>query len=333
MKVLVTGASGLLGGALAREARGRGHEVLAPDREELDVTDPEGVEEAVRGFGEKRDGPLVILNCAAFSQVDRAQAEPEEALAVNRDGAANVAGAAARAGAFLLHVSTDYVFDGKKEEPYLPTDQPAPLNLYGISKLAGELAVRAAGGQHLILRTSWLFGHTDAGFVAFLRRAFSEPASTGPLRVVKDETSRPTYVEDLAPALLDLVEARTASAPSSDPESHPAVLHLANRGSCTRLELAQAVQEELRGTVDLGPGEEGSAEGDPLDREILPVTSEAFGAPARRPRYSVLDLTLAEEILGRSLPNWREALRRFLQGKEGPGAETTGPAEGGMKRA
>ena len=277
MRILITGADGLLGSALTAEARTRKMDVLPLSREGLDVTNAEVVHYAVYD-----SQPTVIFNCAAFSKVDRAQTEPEEALAVNRDGARNVAESAAEIAALVVHISTDYVFDGKKMEPYLPTDKPAPLNLYGISKLAGEEAVRDAGPDHLIVRTSWLFGAGRKGFVDLVRDALGEGGD--PLKIVNDQRSRPTWTRDLAPALLDLVE-----------KGCRGYYHLANSGDCSRLELAL----EIRAIVE-------------SPRAIGPLASEDFAAPARRPEYSVLDLSGAERTLGRALPYWGESLRRFL---------------------
>lgn len=325
MRLLLTGAGGLLGRAVVAEARSRGWDTLGLHHDALDITDADAVRETVARFaaqaagtsGEPGEGPrtvgggeahekLLAVNCAAFSNVDRAEAEPEEAMAVNRDGAGNLARAAAEAGVPLVHLSTDYVFDGKKETPYLPQDQPAPLNVYGISKLAGEAAVRQAGGEHVVVRTSWLFGDTETGFLPFVVRGLRDgEADDEPLRVVSDETSRPTWVEDLAPALLDLGEDRCGTGPGRSTgggaAERPDLLHLANTGYCTRLELAETVREVLE-----------ERDGRAFPRPIAPVTSRAFGAPARRPARSVLDLALAERVLGRGLPHWRDALRRFL---------------------
>ena len=278
IKLLITGAEGVLGSALVRVAKEMEHSVTGLDRVALDITD---AGRTMATIAEAR--PDAVINCAAFSNVDAAQEFPEEALKVNRDGAQNVAAAAEEVGARMVYIGTDYVFDGKQTTPYLPTDQPSPLNLYGISKLAGEQAVREVALQALILRTSWIFGEGGSGFVAWARKALSE--SGGPLHIVEDERSRPTWSRDLAQGILDLVEAGATG-------RH----HLANAGDCTRLELA----EEIRAIL-------GS------ERELVGVRSEAFGAPARRPAYSVLDIASAEALLGRSLPNWKESLRRHLE--------------------
>lgn len=286
MSLLITGARGLLGSAVTAEARRRGQDVLPLSRDELDITDSGAVHAAIRDAR-----PGAVINCAAFSNVDRAEEDTDEAMAINRDGPRNLAEAAAESGSLLVHLSTDYVFDGKKTEPYLPSDQPAPLNLYGISKLAGEAAVRDSGCRHLIVRTSWLFGPGRDDFVDLVRKALTEDEDE-PLRMVDDQVSRPTWTGTLAPALLDLVEAGARG-----------VLHVANRGTCSRLELALEIREILNSSRPIGP-----------------LPSEEYGAPARRPAYSAMDLSGAEAALGRELPHWRTTLRTFLLEGEGGAA-------------
>lgn len=278
MKILVAGAKGVLGSALVEAGERAGFEVIPLSREALDITEARRVEAATI-----RIRPDAVVNCAAFTDVDGAQHRPQEALRVNRDGARNLAMAAVGVGARTVQISTDYVFDGRKGRPYLPTDQPAPLNLYGITKLAGEVAVREVDPRALVVRTSWVFGDGGGGFVAWAVQALSQEGP--PLRVVADERSRPTFAPDLSEGLLTLLR-----------EGVTGCFHLANSGDCTRLELAQ----EIRSTLN-------------SRRTLLSVTAEAFGAPARRPAYSVLDLSQAEAVLGRPLPPWRESLRRYLK--------------------
>ena len=277
MKILVTGAGGTLGRALTGTARAAGHQVSAMERGDLDITDASAVRAVVRLLG-----PHVVVNCAAFSDVDAAQAHPRDALTVNRDGTRNIAVAAREAETGVVHISTDYVFDGKKKTPYRPHDQPAPLNLYGISKLAGEVAALEAHPRALVLRTSWIFGQGSGGFVGWAAGQLRQEGP--PLRIVEDERSRPTWSRDLAQGILELVAAEAQG-----------VHHLANRGDCNRLELAREIREIV-----------GSR------RELVGVSGEEFGAPARRPHYSVLDLESGEALLGRGLPHWRESLRRYL---------------------
>jgi dTDP-4-dehydrorhamnose reductase len=280
VKILVTGAGGLLGRALVPEARERGHEVTALDRAGLDVTDGAAVRLALSGVR-----PDVVLHCAAYTAVDRAEGEPEAARGVNRDGARNVAAASAEVGAVPVYVSTDYVFDGRKRWPYLPDDATSPQSVYGRTKLEGEKATSEAAADHLIVRTSWLYGD-DNGFVpAILRRA----RSGAPLRIVEDQEGRPTWAPEAAGALLDLVD-----------HGARGTWHVAGGGACTWLDLAG---EALRLAGIQVP--------------VEAVTSAEFGAPAVRPAYSVLDLTATERLLGRAMTDWREALARYLETTDG----------------
>lgn len=275
LRIAVTGASGLLGSRIVGEALLRGHEVTALDRAALDVTDADGTLRALEA-----DGPSAVIHCAAYTAVDRAEAEPERARSVNVEGARNVARASAAVGAVMVYPSTDYVFDGCKRTPYLPDDRPHPLSVYGRTKLEGEHAVTDAGCDALVVRTSWLYG-PGKGFVPGILRL---AAGGGPLRVVDDQTGRPTWVGNAAPLVLELVERGERGA-----------WHVTDGGECTRLELAREALR-LRG-----------------DRtEVEAISTREFGAPAARPPYSVLDLTHTERALGRGMMDWGEALRRFM---------------------
>lgn len=280
MRILITGAAGLLGSAVAADAQARGHCVVALDRSDLDVTDARAVMQAVH-----REQPEVVIHCAAYTAVDRAEAEPELALAVNREGARQVAEASSEVGAVPVYVSTDYVFDGVKGAPYRPDDATAPLSVYGRTKLEGERATATAAPEHLVVRTSWLYGG-DNGFVpAILRRA----ESGEDLRVVDDQEGRPTWAPQAAAAILDLVE-----------QGARGIWHVAGGGSCTWLELAR---ESVRQAG--------------VDCSIAPVSTAEFGAGAPRPPYSVLDLTATEQLLDRPMTDWRESLFRFLESRNG----------------
>ena len=272
----MTGAEGLLGTALAADARSRGHEVIALGHAALDVTDARAVREAAEAVR-----PDAVVHCAAYTAVDRAEAEPERARAVNRDGTRHVAEAAQQVGATLVYVSTDYVFDGQKRSPYLPDDPPRPLSVYGRTKLEGEEAARRAGGESLIVRTSWLYGPRSGFVPAILRRAREGQA----LRVVDDQRGRPTWAPHAASAILDLLESGARG-----------VWNVAGQGECTWFELA---------------GEALELEGLAVDSRA--VSSVEYGAPALRPGYSVLDLEATEERIGRSLPHWRQGLRECLK--------------------
>ena len=214
--------------------------------------------------------------------MDGAESEPELAMRVNRDGTESVAKAAAQAGAGLVYFSTDYVFDGLKVEPYLSSDSPAPVNSYGRSKLAGEYAAADAHPDPLIIRTGWLYGGGGSSFIqAILKRA----ATGKGLRVVDDQHGRPTWTRNLAEGTLELLDAGAKG-----------VVHFADGGEATWVDLARAALT-LSG----------------YEIEVEPVSTEEWGAPAPRPRYSVLDLTATEAVLGCSMMHWREALRRFLE--------------------
>ncbi len=289
VKVLITGAAGLLGSAVVEAARQRGHQVVACDRAALDITQPESVRAVVAA-----ERPELVVNCAGFTAVDAAETQPELAMAVNCEGARNVAQAAHGIGARMVHVSTDYVFDGESDRPYTPDDTPNPLGAYAQSKLAGEEAVRAVwddaadGAGGLILRTGWLYGAGGKNFVdAMLRAGKARPE--GVLTIVDDQTGGPTWTGSLAPALIALAE-----------QGATGVLHLSDAGEATWLELAC---EAFRISAFAGELPSG-------------VSSEAWGAPAQRPTYSVLDTAAANTQLGRAMPHWKDSLRSYLQ----PGA-------------
>ncbi len=267
MRILVTGGAGMLGTDLAA----RGHEVLAPGRSELDITDPGAVDPALAGVD-------VVINCAAWTDVDGAEQSREQALAVNGDGAGNVARAAARAGAWTIQVSSDYVFDGAKRSPYVESDPVGPLSAYGRSKLAGEEAVAAAApGSHTIVRSSWLFG---AGGPCFPRTIMRLADERDELTVVDDQVGCPTFTGHLAEALLELAA-----------EPVHGVLHIAAAGECSWFEFAQAIVASTGATCEVKPG-----------------STAELGRPAPRPAYSVL----RSERDAPSLPDWRAGLDAFI---------------------
>jgi dTDP-4-dehydrorhamnose reductase len=273
MRLLVTGGAGMLGQAVAAAATRLGHEVVALSRAELDVTDADHVRRVVAAAE-----PRAVVNCAAWTDVDGAETAEAAATAVNGEGAGNVARAAAESGARVVHVSTDYVFDGTKREPWLESDAVNPIGAYGRSKLAGEEQVAAATDEHAIVRTAWLFGAGGRNFVDTMRRLGAERDE---VEVVDDQTGSPTWTRDLAPALEALLGLP------------PGVYHAAGGGEVTWAGLAEAV---LAGT--------GSR------CRVRPVTTEALGRPAPRPRYSALASTRAGAP---RLRDWREALADYLE--------------------
>lgn len=279
-RVLVTGAAGMLGRAVTAEFGRRGEEVLSLSRRELDITDPAAVRSALWQLR-----PRVVVNCAAFTDVDGAEASRERAFLVNGLGPGNLALACREVNAVLVHVSTDYIFDGRKGEPYVVYDPPNPLNAYGKSKLWGERAVAEAGGRCFIVRTSWLFGPGGRNFVETMLRIGRE---RGAARVVSDQRGCPTYTVDLARAIADLLES-----------GRYGTYHVTNSGSTTWYEFAAAIFK-LAG----------------LEVELAPCSTAEFPRPAQRPLYSVLDPFPLKETTGYLLPPWVDALERYLSERQ-----------------
>ncbi len=273
MRLLITGAGGMLATAVGGVARRLGHDVLALSHAELDVCDAEATHLTVA-----RSAPAAIVNCAAWTDVDGAETEPAGAHAVNADGAGNVARAAAQVGVHLVHVSTDYVFDGESRRPYVESDPPAPRCAYGAGKLDGERQVLDANAGHAVVRSSWLFG---AGGRNFVDTMLDLGAQRQEISVVCDQVGCPTWTDHLGAALVEIAERRERG-----------VRHLAAQGSCSWNELAVEIFDQAA-----------------IDCRVLPTTTEAMGRPAPRPAYSVLGSELADALL---LPPWTEGLRAYL---------------------
>jgi dTDP-4-dehydrorhamnose reductase len=273
MRLLVTGAAGMLGRDVVAAAGDAGHEVAALARADLDITDADAVRAAVHAAR-----PDAVINCAAWTDVDGAEADEDAATAVNGAGAGHVAAAAAEAGALVVHVSTDYVFDGEAEEPYLEDAATGPRSAYGRSKLAGEQAVAAATARAAIVRSSWLFGPHGKNFVDTMRRLGAERDE---LAVVDDQIGCPTYTGHLAPALVEIAERGPAG-----------VLHVAGGGRCSWFDLAVATFEETG-----------------LHCDVRRQSTADAGRPAPRPSFSALASSRSDAPV---LPPWREGLRAHL---------------------
>lgn len=275
MRILITGAAGMLGLDVAAAAADAGHEPCTLTRADLDITDVAAVDTAVA-----RLSPEVVINCAAWTDVDGAEAAEEDATAVNGGGAGNVARAAAACGAWLIHVSTDYVFDGSKRSPYVESDPAAPLSAYGRSKLAGELGVAAAAADsHTVVRSSWLFGASGTSFPKTILRLARERDE---LTVVDDQVGCPTFTGHLARALIDLAEQPIGG-----------LIHLAAGGQCSWHGFAREIVR-LSG----------------FECELHRGRTEELGRPAPRPAYSVM-LTERGASIPR-LPDWRDGLAAYL---------------------
>jgi dTDP-4-dehydrorhamnose reductase len=271
LRILVTGAGGQVGSEVA--AHLPHHQVIALDRAACDLSDRHSVEQAVAAAA-----PAAVVNCAAWTDVDGCEADPERAVLVNALGVRHLAAACARAGAHLVHVSTDYVFSGDKDGPYDEWDEPGPRSVYGRSKLGGELELARHAGSWAVARTSWVFGRRGRNFVDTIVGRARDGA---PLRVVDDQRGCPTYAPDLAGALARLAVGRL-----------PGVYHVTNQGACTWHDLAAAAVE----LAGLDPSVVGT------------MTTAELGRPAPRPANSVLSGAAWAAAGLPPLRPWREAL-------------------------
>lgn len=275
MRMVVIGSKGMLGTDLATACKAADNKTIGYDIDEFDITD----------FKNVRDNlPPAdwVINCAAYTRVDEAQSRRDLAYAVNSEGARNLAHACSKKRVKLVHVSTDYVFDGSRGRPYAEADQTNPVNIYGASKLAGEKAVRGEGGHYLIVRTQSLFGKNGPNFVRTIRKKLVHEA--GPIRVVVDQVTSPTYTKHLADAILRLIN-RNAKG----------IVHVAASRACSWFAFAQAIAKAL-----------GS------DTTIEPTTTEALALPAVRPPYSVLDSRKYRTLTGHVMPTWEQGLAEYL---------------------
>ena len=276
-RIVITGAGGQLGSCLAAQVTDQGRDVLALTSSQWDITDPAAAEWIVKSGD-------VVVNCAAYTDVDGAESDESAAYAVNAAGPEHIARVCARAGAQLIHVSTDYVFTGDfgdaEPRPYEPSDETSPRGVYARSKLDGEFAVLAALPEAVVVRSAWIYtGGTGKDFVAVMRRL---AAGDGPVDVVDDQTGSPTYVADLAAALLQVADDRVPGP----------VLHAANEGVVSRFEQARAVFEECGA--------------DPA--RVRPVSTAQYPRPAPRPSYSALSSRQSVAAGLTPLRPWRPAL-------------------------
>lgn len=291
MKILLLGKVGQLGWELRRSLAVLG-EVTALDYPEINFADRAGLLQAVR---ERK--PHVIVNAAAYTAVDKAESEPEQAMAVNGTAPGLLAEEARKMGSALIHYSTEFVFDGSKGEPYREDDLPRPLNVYGDTKLAGERAVQEAGEAYFIFRTSWVYSTRVGGFV---NKVLEWSRKQEVLRVVSDQVGNPTWCRMLAEATAQLLAAGRSD-PAGWVKDHRGLYHLAGSGSASRLEWAEEI---LR--CDPQRAEQ-------VTREVKPALTSEFPSPAVRPLYSPLNCELFGKTFGLRLPPWQEALRLALE--------------------
>jgi len=282
VKILLTGRDGQVGWELARLLPALG-EVAAFSRAELDLADPDQIVERVRAVK-----PDVIVNAAAYTAVDKAETDREQAMLVNAAGPGFLAAEAQARGALLVHYSTDYVFDGTKTTPYVETDQTNPLSVYGQSKLAGERAIQAVGVRHLVLRTSWVYAARGRNFLlTMLKLGREKPV----LRVVDDQRGAPTWAHDIAATTVELLKRR-------DPQS--GIYHMTAAGETTWCGFAREIFR-IAG----------------IATPVEPITTAEYPTPARRPAYSVMANGKLARAFNASLPVWRESLERCLAERAG----------------
>jgi len=282
VSVVITGARGMLGrelaGALQRSSWGqsRRQAIHACDLDEMDITNPSEVEKQISAWR-----PQLVINCAAQTDVDGCESNRARAFGVNADGPLNLARVCRRYRSKLIHISTDFVFDGRGHGPYRPDDETGPLNVYGESKLAGERAVQQNLDEHLIVRTAWLFGSGGKNFVSTIRQLAQERDQ---LEVVKDQVGSPTYTADLSEAIIHLVQAGAEG-----------IYHFANAGNCSWYEFAREIVRQS---------------GYPT--KVKPIGSAKLKRVARRPAWSVLDVSRYKKATGQPVRSWQQALADYL---------------------
>lgn len=290
MNILVTGANGQLGNEMRIVSRQSADRYVFTDVADfpgndtvhLDITDMEAVREAVSEYDID-----IIVNCAAYTNVDKAEADIDACRLLNAKAPENLAVAIREKGGLLIHISTDYVFGGVVYDAPLNEDTPtSPTGVYGLTKLEGEEMIRRSGCRHIIIRTSWLYSEFGRNFVKTMLALTSSKPS---LKVVNDQTGTPTYALDLASAIFDIIENRKA-------EDREGIYHYSNEGVCTWYEFARTIAEYAGND----------------ECEISPCTSEEYPSPVRRPSYSVLDKTRIKKAFGMSVPLWTDSLKKCL---------------------
>ena len=288
-KILLTGVNGQVGNALQQVFAQHNIPMIALDRARLDLTDAEAIRSVVREYQ-----PNLIINPAAYTAVDRAESEAEQAYAMNAEAPQVLAEEAVKIGARLIHFSTDYVYAGDKQGIYLESDETAPLSVYGKSKLAGEEAIRGSGVQHLIFRTSWVYGAYGKNFMHTILRLAAERYV---LRIVADQFGAPTSSNSIADAVFAVLKVWT---------SQSGTYHLVNMGETTWYGFAQAIVEDYA-KLGLMP---------PLKtavQNIQAITTQEYPTPAARPENSRLSCEKLKQDFGLTLPHWREALQSELR--------------------
>ncbi len=305
LRLMVTGATGQVASALLEESQGNDSlVVVCLGRDKLDITDAEHVMAAVR-----QHDPHIIVNAAAYTAVDRAESEPSLAKAVNEEGAYHLARAAVDRNIPLIHLSTDYVFNGRKTTPYREDDATEPLSVYGRTKLAGEQAIGQAGARHIILRTAWVFSHNGLNFVRTMLRLGSE---RDVVRVVGDQHGNPTYATSIARVIFAVAQRLHADAGN---ESLYGTFHMAGQGSVSWYDFARAIFEECAAYGKRSPA-------------VEEITTAQYPTAAIRPANSRLDCNKLASVYDIVLPHWRDDLKICIQRMLAQDVSKVEPAHG-----
>jgi dTDP-4-dehydrorhamnose reductase len=298
-RILLTGKTGQVGAELLALLPRLG-EVAAFDRRELDLSNPDHIRRVIRDVQ-----PTVIVNAAAYTSVDQAEKEEKQAHILNVEVPALMAEEAKKIGAALVHYSTDYVFDGSKNLPYEEADQPNPINVYGMTKLAGEEAIRAIGIPHLIFRTAWVYGTRGRNFLLTILRLATEREE---LRIVRDQFGAPTWSREIAMGTLRVL-AQLSQEGRQAVSKFNGVYHMTAVGKTSWFEFAEAILEAASRTPRDIPWFAAATGGKPLVvRRVNPITTEQYPTPVRRPAYSVLSNHRLKQVFGLELPDWRSQL-------------------------
>ena len=281
MNILITGSNGQLGNELRVASSNYPFNFIFTDVNELDISNAADLERFIQT--QKID---YIINCAAYTQVDKAEEEEDLAIKINHTAVKNLAEAAKRNDAKLIHISTDYVFDGIKNRPYVETDPKAPLGIYGISKLAGEKAIIREGGDYLIIRTSWLYSSFGNNFVKTMRKLTAEREE---LNVVFDQVGTPTYAADLANTILTIID-------KNGVDNNTGIYHYSNEGVCSWYDFAEEINQAFGHTAN-----------------IKPCHSDEFPSKVKRPNFSVLDKSKIKSTFGIEIPHWKQSLMQCVE--------------------
>ncbi len=289
MKILLLGKVGQLGSELARCLPPLG-ELTAFDYPEINLSHPDTVRGTIQAVK-----PQIIINATAYTAVDKAESEKELAMAINGVAPGVLAEEASALHAILIHYSTDYVFDGKKDNPYIETDAPNPLNIYGSSKFAGEQAIQGIGGDYLILRTAWVYS-TTSGAASFVTKVVQWSRQNESLRIVDDQVSNPTWARALAEITVKILSRGEKAI-----REHSGLYHLAGDGYTSRIEWAQQILK-----FDSKPQEQ-------ITKHLVPASTAEFPTPAQRPLFSALNCDRFFQTFALRLPPWKEALEQAMK--------------------